>query len=90
MKRQAIFPILAMLAIGLAGCNSCGGGRSWFGNRNNCCDPCCDGAIGFSDGGFSDGGCCGAGGVIGDGYGPGLQAPAIQTVPGTTYVPGPT
>jgi hypothetical protein len=80
MKRLMIFPALAMLAIGLAGCNSCGGGR-WFGNRNECCDPCA--GVGFD--GVSDSGCCGAGGVMGDGY-----APAIQSVPGTTYVPGPT
>lgn len=81
MKRLLILPILAALPA-LAGCNSCGG---WFANRHNdCCETFCE------DG--CDTGCSGcAGGFGGEGVisTPSLSAPTINTVPGTTYVPGP-
>lgn len=42
MKTVWILTLLALAAISLSGCSSCGGGLfgNWF-NRNDCCPPQC-------------------------------------------------
>ena len=48
MKKIWILTLLAVVAVGLSGCSSCGGGLfgNWFNRGDNCAPPPCSANVG--------------------------------------------